>query len=686
VLQVQAAIGRVLTPTDEPSSRPEVAVISDALWRQRFDANPNIIGRALILDGTPRTIVGVLAGDFRVPTPGLSSAAVFVPIHMDVERVGWEGDHNNDAFGRLRPGVTSDQAHAELDVLQGQVSAIATKEAGEPVTLGSSVTLLADALVGRARSGLLLLLAAIGAVLLIACSNLANLSLTRAVGRLRDAAIRSALGADRTRLVVRAMIEQLVLSAIGGVLGLAIARVALSVFVKTAPLDLPRVSEVTIDARVIAFAAAVSIVSGLFVAILPAWRTSRRDIEGALRAGALSTTSDRGGMRARDAMLALQIALSLTLLVVTALLGASFLRVMSVERGFVADRVLVVPLAMPANRYADERTRLATYDRLLATVQGLPGVRSATTTSMTPMSGTGGTNAIAPDGSTLRRSQQPSANFRFVAPEFFATMGIAIVRGHTFSLADRAPGRVTPALISEPTARRLWPGADPIGKRFSRGLAGEAGFEVVGVVADAKVTALDQTPPLMVYLPYWWRSRPSLALLIRTAAEPEGLMPAVRRTVQSLDADIAIGDAEPLERIATASVAGRRYQMRLFLAFGALALFIATLGVYAVTSYGVSRRRREMNIRVALGARRAQVLGMVLGQGIVPIMVGLAVGSVGALAIGSVVASLLFGVRPHDPAVIGAVIAIVASSSVAACLVAALRGLQLDPASALREE
>jgi putative ABC transport system permease protein len=359
---------------------------------------------------------------------------------------------------------------------------------------------------------------------------------------------------------------------------------------------------------------------------------------------------------------------------------------MSVERGFVADRVLVVPLAMPANRYADERTRLATYDRLLATVQGLPGVRSATTTSMTPMSGTGGTNAIAPDGSTLRRSQQPSANFRFVAPEFFATMGIAIVRGHTFSLADRAPGRVTPALISEPTARRLWPGADPIGKRFSRGLAGEAGFEVVGVVADAKVTALDQTPPLMVYLPYWWRSRPSLALLIRTAAEPEGLMPAVRRTVQSLDADIAIGDAEPLERIATASVAGRRYQMRLFLAFGAVALFIATLGVYAVTSYGVSRRRREMNIRVALGARRAQVLGMVLGQGIVPIMVGLAVGSVGALAIGSVVASLLFGVRPHDPAVIGAVIAIVASSSVAACLVAALRGLQLDPASALREE
>ncbi len=668
VLQVQAAIGRALTPADEPSSRPEVAVISDALWRQRFDADPTIVGRSLILDGKPRSIVGVLAGDFRVPTPRLSAADVFVPIHMDVERVGWEGDHNNDAFGRLRPGATPEQARAELDVLQGQVSAIATKEAGEPVTLGSSVTPLADAMVGRARSGLLLLLAAIGAVLLIACSNLANLSLTRAVGRLRDAAIRSALGADRTRLVVRATIEQLVLSAIGGALGLAVARIALAVFVKTAPLDVPRVSEVTIDTRVLVFAAVVSIASGRFVAILPAWRTSRRDIERALRAGALSTTSDRGGMQARGVLLALQVALSLTLLVVTALLGASFLRVMSVDRGFVADHVLVVPLAMPANRYAEERTRLAAYDRLLAAVHALPGVQSATTTSMTPLSGAGQTNTIAPDGSTLPRSEQPSANLRFVAPEFFATMGIAILRGRAFSDADRAPGRVTPALISEPTARRLWPGVDPVGKRFSRGLAGEAGFEVVGVVADAKVTSLDQTPPLMVYLPYWWRSRPSLALPIRTTAEPESLMPAVRQVVRDLDADIAIGDAEPLERRVTASVAGRRYQMQLFLAFGAVALFIATLGVYAVTSYGVSRRRREMNIRVALGAQRAQVLGMVLRQGTVPIVAGLAAGTVGAFAIGSVVASLLFGVRPHDPAVIGAVVAIVASTGVAACL------------------
>src|SRR5262245_34383962 len=274
VLQVEAAIGRALTTADEPSSRPEVAVIGDALWRQRFGSDPNVVGRSLVLDGRPRTIVGVLAAGFRVPTSRLSVADLFVPIHMDAERVGWEGDHNNDAFGRLREAVTPDQARAELDVLQGQVSAIATKEAGETISLGSSVTPLADAIVGRARNGLLLLLAAIGAVLLIACSNLANLSLTRAVGLLRDAAIRSALGADRRRLVIRATIEQLLLAALGGALGLAVARIALAVFVKTAPIDLPRVPDVTIDARVLAFAAAVSIGSGMFVAMLPAWRIS----------------------------------------------------------------------------------------------------------------------------------------------------------------------------------------------------------------------------------------------------------------------------------------------------------------------------------------------------------------------------------------------------------------------------
>jgi predicted permease len=686
VLRVGAAIGRTLAPDDEPSERPNVAVVTDAAWRRRFNADPAVIGRSIVLDGKPHTVVGVLPADFSLPTARLSAPDVFVPIHMDAERVGWEGDHNNEAVGRLRAGATIEQARAELDVLQVQVGDIATKEAGQRVTLASSLTPLTESVVGRARSGLLLLLGAIGAVLLIACSNLANLSLTRTIGRMRDAAIRSALGAVRSRLVVRAVMEQLLLSAAGGTLGLAVAWAALALFVKTAPVDLPRVNEVALDARVVAFAASVSTVAGVLVALLPAWRMAGRDVEQSLRAGALSTTADRGGMGTRGVLLALQIALSLTLLAVTALLGASFIRLMNVDRGFAAERVLVVPLSLPAQRYAAEAPRLAAYDRVLASVRALPGVQNATTVSVTPLSGSAQTNSIVPDGSTASRSTSPGANFRFVGPEFFRTLGIRIVRGRVFADNEGRSSGTMPALMSDRTAERLWPGENPVGKHFSRGIPGEAGFEVVGIVADAKLASLDSTPPLMVYLPYWWRSRASMTLLIKTAIDPPAIMPPVRRALRDIDPDIAIGEARPLERIVDASVAGRRYQVQLFVAFGAVALFIATLGVYAVTSYGVSRRRREMNIRVALGARRSQVMRLVLGQATVPIAAGVAVGTIAALALGTVVASLLFDVRARDPFVLAAVVTLVAAVALATSALAARQGLRLDPAAALREE
>jgi putative ABC transport system permease protein len=543
VLQVQAALGRTLTAEDEPSGRPDVAIITDECWRQRFGSDPGVVGRSIVFDGVRRTVVGVLRPDFRLPTERLSIADAFVPIHMDVSRVGWEGDHNDEAIGRLRAGVSPEQARAELDVLQAQVSAIATKEAGQPVTLASIVTPLAETLVGKARRGLLLLLGAVAAVLLIACSNLANLSLTRAVGRLRDAGIRSALGASSGRLIARAAIEHVALSACGGALGLAVAWAALRLFVRTAPIDLPRVSDVALDARVLAFAAAVSTLAGSVVAILPAWRTARRDVERTLRAGALTTTSDRAGLRTRGTLLAVQVALSLTLLAVTGLLGASFVRLMNVDRGFIVDQVLLVPVSLPANRYDGEPVRQAAFDRLLDAVRPLPGVSSATVISVAPLTGSGTVNGIAPEGSTLPRSAQPNANFRFVGTEFFRTLGIAVLRGRVFTEADRLPGRTMPALISAPTAERLWPGQDAVGKRFSRSIPGEDGFEVVGVVTDAKLTSLERTPPLMVYLPYWWRARTSMSLLIKTATDPSALMPSVRRVVRAIDPDIAIGDA-----------------------------------------------------------------------------------------------------------------------------------------------
>jgi len=330
--------------------------------------------------------------------------------------------------------------------------------------------------------------------------------------------------------------------------------------------------------------------------------------------------------------------------------------------------------------------RQRAYDRLLAAVHALPGVEGATTTSTLPLRGPGQTNFIVPDGRTAPRSEQPSANFRFVAPEYFRTLGIAIHRGRAFTDGERDPNRPAPALVSEPTAARLWPGQDPIGKRFSRGLDGEQGFEVVGVVADARTTSLDRTPPLMVYLPYWWRSRPATALLIKSAADPASLLAGVRRVIHEIDPEIAVGEARPLEQLVDASVAGRRYQMQLFVAFGLAALFIAAVGVYAVTSHGISRRRREMNIRVALGAQTSQVIGLILRQGMTPVVVGVVAGAGGALALGGLVASLLFEVPARDPAVIAAVVAIVGSVALITCGIAARQGLSVDPAAALRDE
>ena len=688
VLRVQAAIGRALTPADDAEGAPDVVAISDTLWRQRFGANRQIAGQSIVLDGRPYTIIGVLPADLGLPRRDQFTKAFDVVVPLRVT-VGWIGDHNNDAIARLREGVSIDQARAELDVLQAQVGAIATREGRRPVTLSAFILPLSEHVVRASRRGLLLLLAASVGVLLIACFNLANLSLTRSVSRRREEAIRSALGAGRSRLVGRALLEQLLLSTLAGTLGVWVAWIGLELFVRTAAAELPRLSDATLDPRAMAFAAAVTAMTALIVASLPAWRIAGGGVLPMLRASSLAVTGDRAAGRSYATLLAMQVGLSVTLLVVTMLFVTSFVRVLHAERGFVPERVLAVDVALPAARYNTEAVRLDAYDRLLASLQTLPGVASATTTSMLPLRGEGQINFIALEGQTLRAtnlSDLPSANFRFVAPDFFRTLGLAIRRGQSFSLADRDANRAAPALISEATAARLWPGENPLGKRFSRGIPSEQGFQVVGVVADARTTALDREQPLMVYVPYWWRSRPSMSLLIQTTVDAASILPAVRRAIREIDPEIAVGEARPLDDLVKASMAGRQQQMQLFAAFGSVALFIAAVGVYAVMSFTVSRRRREMNLRVALGAPRRQVVGQMMRQGMTPVVVGIAAGVGGALGVGNLVAGLLFDVQARDPTIIAGVVAIVFSVGLATCGLAVRRGLAIDPCRALREE
>ncbi len=688
VLQIGAALGRTLQQKDEDPGQTAVVAVSDALWRRRLNADPSIVGRSIVLDGKPFTVVGVLPPGFRLPYAGrlLDDVDAYVPLPGDVERQSWVGDHNDMALARLKAGVSIEQARAELQTLEAQVSRLASDEAHEPVTLRPVVVPLTDAIVGESRRGLLLLLAAIGAVLLIACSNLANLSLTRTIARGREAALRAALGASSGRLVTHAIIEQIILSICGGLAGLGVAAAALRLFVKTAPLDLPRVDQIALDGGVVAFTAAVSIAAGLIVAVMPAWRVARHDVSDALRRAGTATTSDRGGLRARSALLALQVALAVMLLVVTALLTVSFVKVMAVDRGFQPERVLSMQIVLPENRYATEPSRLAAYDRVVAAVEALPGIVDVSTTSMLPLTGEGQVNFVAVEGERRPRSEQPTANFRFVAPDYFRTLGIAMQRGRMFTNDEREPNRPAPVVVSASTAARLWPGQDALGKRFSRAEPSEQGFEIVGIVPDTRLTSLERTPPLMVFVPYWWRSRPATYLVMKTAAPPATFTGDVRRAIWKVDPEIAIGDSRPLDEIVDEAFASRRYQMHLFVAFGAAALLIAAIGVYAATAYGISRRRREMNIRVALGAQAREVMQLAVRQTFSPVLTGLALGAAGAAALGTIVATLLFGVQARDPLIIATVVAIVGGTGLAACLTAARQNLAIDPARALRDD
>jgi predicted permease len=685
VLQTRPAQGRALTAADDAPGAPDVAVISDALWRQRFGSDGAILGRAITLDGAPFTVVGVLPPSFRLPSGEqlLSTVDAVVPLRITA---GWAGDHNNLAIGRLADGVTITTAAAELDVLQQQAGEIATRETGNRITLASIVTPLSESVVGRARRGVVMLFAAILAVLLIACSNLTNLALTRALSRGRDAALRAALGASRARLLRQAIVDHGILALAGGVLGLWLAGVALRVFVQTAPVDLPRLDEIAIDARVVVFGMVITLMTALLVAALPLWHLGGRDPQAVLRSGSAAAGQGPSGVRARTALTALQIAVTIALLSVTSLLGLSLWRVLGVDYGFNAEHVLSVPVALPAARYAEDQQRVQAYDRILEAVTSLPGVRAVSSTSLLPMRGEGQVNLVVAAGTNVPRSQQPSANFRLIGPEYFSSLELPVQRGRNFTVADRGEGKPMPAVISQSLAARLWPSGDALGQSFSRGIDGEAGFRVVGIAADARTTAVERRSPLMVYVPYWWRSRATLSLLVKSDTDPIALAPGIRRVIDRIDPEIAIGEARPLQQLVDAALANRRYQARLFIVFGLVSLLIATLGVYAVTSYGVARRRREMNIRVALGAARVDVHKLLMTQLAKAVVPGLGLGLAGALAAGGAAASLLYEVTPRDPLVLAGVAATVAMVAIGASLLATRNSLSIDPMAALREE
>jgi predicted permease len=690
VLGIPTALGRGLTRDDENRERPAVTVISEQLWRDRLGGDPAVIGRPLTLNGAQFTIVGVIPRGYSLPRlqplgeAGSTTGefAAIVPFRITLANFEWMGQFNYGVVARLKPGVALPRARAEMNVLQGAVAAIAQRETGAPVELRAWVMPLEETIVGPVRRGLLLLLGAIGGLLLIACANLANLTLTRTVGRLRESAVRGALGASRWRLVRGVVVDQIVLAGTGGVLGTSLALIALRVFVRTAPIGLPRVQEVSIDARVLAFGVAGALLAALAVALVPAWRVGRGDLESVLRGGGRS--SERGAVRIRGLLLTTQVALSVVLLVVSGLFVSSLTRLLRVDTGFSSEGAVTIEIAPGSTKYPDTPERAALYERIIGRVRPMPGVTAAAWASALPLTGETWVDVILRPDHAVAPEARPSANYRFIGPEYFRAIGTPILQGRSIEPGDRT-STVTPAVINARAARTIWPGESAVGREFTRSEPSQT-FRVVGVVSDGRVTALETEAPLMVYVPYWFNNEGKSVLVVRARGDAMALVPAIRRVVRETDPDVAVAKVAPLSDLIDAAVENRRYQASLFSAFGVAALLIAIVGVYATTAYGVSRRRRELNIRAALGAQASQVFSMVMRQSAVPVAVGLAAGLAGALALGSVVASLLFEVQPRDPLVLAAALGIVAAVGILSAAAATIAGVRLEPAAALRED
>jgi putative ABC transport system permease protein len=677
VLGIQPRLGRSFLEGEDRSGHDRVAILADSLWRRRFHSDPSIVGRKILLNGSPYEVVGVLPASFRYPVSagfaGLAAAAkteVFRPLGYENDDLKLHmGDFNYWVTARLRPGVSISKARAELNVVQAGISA------GLPDNLDLHASMVADV-----RQGLVLLMAAVGAVLMILWVNLANLSLVRAAGRGRDAAIRTALGASRGRLVRQSLVESLLLALTGGALGVGLAYGGLRALIAAAPIDLPRLNEVRVDLGVLVFALAVSLAAGAVLGILPALRSAAAAPFESLKSGSRTSTEGRRGLRIRDLLVSLEVGLGATLLVTAGLLISSFVRVMTVDKGFDVERVMALDMSLPATKYPEDAPQTAFFRRVLDKAAAMPGVQSAALVSALPLEGETWIDIVGTEHDPRPLLEKPSTNVRFISPGYFQTLRIALRDGRDFQEQDQKR-KVT--IISAGLAQRVWPGQNPLGRKLDNG---NGLLEVVGVTPDLRSTSLDHDPVNMMYIPYWQRARRQGSLLVRTAMDPRGIAAALRSAIWAVDSEVPIPEVRTLDQVMERSVAQRRFQVMLVVLFAAAALALAAFGTYGVVSYAVARRRAEMGIRMALGATRSDVLKMVLRQGMMPVLAGLAGGAMAALAMGRFMASLLFQVSAHDPLAFIAAAAVLLLVSAAACLVPARRATLVDPTEALRCE
>jgi putative ABC transport system permease protein len=680
-LGVNMRLGRAFTANDEQPGAESV-IISYGLWRRRLGANPNVVGRRIMLDGKQKIIIGVIPANFNFPLVN-REWDFFSPFDPKGEMEKQRGAGYLQMLGRLKPGVAIEQAEAEMRTIASNL-----EEQYKDFNAGRSVRLIPahEYLVGDLNSLLLVLLGSVGFVLLIACANVANLQLARSVGRGRETAIRAALGASRGRIVRQLLTESLVLSVVGGLIGLLLAAICTDLIVKFVPTNIPRINEVGIDKTVLAFSLGLSLLTSMLFGLAPALQSSRFDLNSALKDAGRSATGGEERGRLRNLLMVSEIALSLALLIGAGLLIKSFQRLLHTSPGFDPQRVLTAAVSLPEAQYTNDTQQIEFFRRAIERISNIPGVEAVGAIFGLPYSGDDISVAFTVEGQPdPGPGARPRAGARMITPDYIRTMGIPLIKGRLFNDQDGldAP-RVM--LINETLARRFFPGQDPIGKRLKQGLRGITG-EIVGVVGDVRDRALNKEAAPEYYLPYTYMMAGSMSITARVkTGDPMSLAAPLRAAVREIDKDLPVYGAQSMGSRVSDSLTRQRFSMTLLTALSGLAMALAVAGVFSVMSFIVARRTHEIGVRTALGAQPLNVLRLILGRGMKLTMIGIAIGLVLSLTLTRLMNEFLYQVSATDPPTFIVVSMILAGVALAACWIPALKATKVDPLVALRSE
>ncbi len=683
VLGVSPTIGRGVLPEEDRPGAERVAVIAHSLWERVYESSDNAVGSTIQLDGEPYSIVGIMPAALELPfAPG---AEVWAPQRMDMsEHFGGRGEAVFLAVGRLRDGVDVTTAQAAASALGARLEA-AFPESNTNV--GFLIYPLQADLVSTASTALWVLLAAVGFVLLMACVNVANLLLAQATARTAEIGLRTALGASRRRIVRQLLGESVLLAGLGGLLGATLGMFGTRLLVAMAPPGTPRIEEVSMDARVLAFTAVASLGAALLFGLLPALRASRTDVQAALKEGGRGGDGGVHGRRLRSALVVVQVALALVMLIGAGLLLRTFQQLNAVDLGFDPERLLTVSLNLPGSRYADAAERRIFYEQLEGRVRALPGVESAGAINSLPLGGNDGDADFNVEGvAAAEPGESRVAWIRRVTPGYLDTMGQRLVAGRFFTDSDDAQAsRVV--IVNETLAERYFADSDPVGKRIYFGSSDNPNYRtIVGVAGDTKHFGIAQQARNAIYFPFAQVPTGFMTLVIRTSGDPTAMTPAVRREITAVDSLLAASSVGTMKAVVGGSLAAERFVATLMSTFALVALTLALVGLYGVVSYGVSLRQREMGVRLALGAGGRDIGRMVVGGSLSMIVVGVGVGLVGALAVTRLLEGLLFGVRPTDPVTFSLVVLALFVAGGGAAIVPARRAARVDPVSVLNRE